>query len=191
MKIICIWFQGIHRQVLGHPSMDCGFRSFGYLMKDYYLCFLFNFIFKCAVCKKLILICMQKYPNPGNLKSLYYLFINSQTNPISFCGLCHVQLLNLSEECAVLHSSVKLLRNFLLLFSACLLLFQERLLCLDSSQFANNRDIIMGYQLFEDQSQNLKPADEMDYLNLKAFRKLCICIFKNTRVIDRQILKWT
>lgn len=46
------------------------------------------------------------------------------------------------------------------------------MLCLDSSQFANNRDIIMGYQLFEDYSQNLKPTDEMDYINLKHFWKV-------------------
>lgn len=67
--------------------------------------------------------------------------------------------------------------------------------CLDSSQFANNRDIIMGYQLFEDYSQNLKPTDEMDYLNLKHFWKVLyiyICIFvKIIHVQYRHILKWT
>lgn len=59
-------------------------------------------------------------------------------------------LLNLNEELEMLYSSVKLSRKCFFLFSACLMLFEERMLCLDSSQFANNRDRIMSYQVFED-----------------------------------------
>lgn len=54
----------------------------------------------------------------------------------------------------------------------------------------------MGYQLFEDYSQNLKPTDEMDYLNLNTFWKvlyiyICIFVKNNTCTIYRHILKWT
>lgn len=58
-------------------------------------------------------------------------------------------LLNLNEEFEIMYSFTKLLRKLFLLFSACLMLFEERMLCLDSSQFANNRDRIMSYQVFE------------------------------------------